>query len=448
MVQTAGFGFSPNSAASGAESRIMLSGRQGAPLQFVDGASLVPRSNAEVWLAGRLAGVKAMFDGVNNAVGAVSEGISQSGENSRERRKFLTEVELKREDQRLREKAINLGFNNPLDKARERLLRAQTTETELYNERLRNPWDPTKTPAPGLHDVTPEDMPKEDLPDATDLSDPSAPLADPYAADPSAAGAVFPDPMQEQITTGQTAAGAGISPASGLSTGAWIDQGNGMYTTTTIGPDGKPLKQFTAVPDPKSHLGYRIINITDLAADRAKQEKADKGEKLLQDQMKVVTNIESARFTLGEITKKLDEISARGPVTGTVRGANPYDVEAQSLENMVNSLVPGLARGVFGEVGVLTDKDVERYKRMIPNIKTDPSVAKKIVDELNAKLDSTLKTNLEVWESAGYNVEGLKSKFSAKKQSNQGIEISTKAEYDKLKSGDRFIFNGRPGIKP
>lgn len=408
MIQTGGFGFQPGSVSSGAESRIALSGAQGAPLRFVDGASLVPRSNAETWLAGRLAGINAIAEGVSGAGRSIGGGIAQSGANARENRRFLANVALKQEDQRLREQ--ELAAKDPLDAARERLLQAQTENAELENQRLKNPWNPTRPP---LADVTPEDLPT----DEPDLSG---------------------DLTQSQIT-----GTAPLSPAY-PAVGAWVDQGNGMFTTTTVGPDGKPSRQFTAIADPSSPIGYKVIDEADLtkAADKAK------GEPLLQDQMKVVSNIESARFTLGEITKKLDEIEARGPVTGTARAMNPYDVEAQSLENMVNSLVPGLARGVFGEVGVLTDKDVERYKRMIPNIKTDPSVAKKIVEELRRKLDSSLETNLNVWESSGYDVEGLKSRFTSPSSSTEPIAISSQAEYDKLKSGTPFTFQGRRGVKP
>jgi hypothetical protein len=129
---------------------------------------------------------------------------------------------------------------------------------------------------------------------------------------------------------------------------------------------------------------------------------------LLQDQLKILTNIEGANTTLDSIEEKLKSVgSSTGPVVGYARGMNPYDVVAQSVENMVNSLVPGLARGVFGEVGVLTDKDVERYKKLIPNMRTDPAVAKQIMQDLRTKLKGTKKANLGIWEKAGYNVGGF-----------------------------------------
>ena len=153
------------------------------------------------------------------------------------------------------------------------------------------------------------------------------------------------------------------------------------------------------------------------------------GEKLLQDQMKIISNVENARGTLADITERLATTTA-GPIWGRVVGLNPYDEAAVSVENMVNSLVPSLARGVFGEVGVLTDSDVARYKALIPNMRTDPKVAKLILDDLNRKLDNTKRINLDVWEKAGYDVE--KFKQNAQSGTSSTEERSEKQEYESL----------------
>jgi hypothetical protein len=153
------------------------------------------------------------------------------------------------------------------------------------------------------------------------------------------------------------------------------------------------------------------------------------GEKLLQDQMKIISNVENARGTLADITERLATTTA-GPIWGRVVGLNPYDEAAVSVENMVNSLVPSLARGVFGEVGVLTDSDVARYKALIPNMRTDPKVAKQILDDLNRKLDNTKRINLDVWEKAGYDVE--KFKQNAQSGTSSTEERSEKQEYESL----------------
>ena len=177
-------------------------------------------------------------------------------------------------------------------------------------------------------------------------------------------------------------------------------------------PEGQKLKGMTISAEGKPSYTYGLESEGKSAAP------------LLQDQMKILTNLEGANATLNNIEKTLKEVgTSTGPVVGVARGYNPYDVVAQSVENMVNSLVPGLARGVFGEVGVLTDRDVDRYKKLIPNMRTDPKVAEQIMKDLREKLNSTKKANLGVWEKAGYNVGGFKED-----QSSAQTELETLAK--------------------
>lgn len=63
---------------------------------------------------------------------------------------------------------------------------------------------------------------------------------------------------------------------------------------------------------------------------------------------------------------------------------NPYDVNAQVINNLLTSITPGIARGVYGEVGVLTDSDIERYKATLPNL-TQPKDLQQAVLALNIK---------------------------------------------------------------
>ncbi len=161
-------------------------------------------------------------------------------------------------------------------------------------------------------------------------------------------------------------------------------------------------------------------------AKRQKQEESKKGSTLLQDQMKVISNVENARNTLKDITERLATTDA-GPIWGRVVGLNPYNATAVSVENMVTSLVPQLARGVFGEVGVLTDRDVERYKALIPNMRTDPKVAKTILDDLMRRLNKTKQTNLDVWDKAGYDVSRFKESPRAEASSLDGEKSEMEA---------------------
>lgn len=83
-----------------------------------------------------------------------------------------------------------------------------------------------------------------------------------------------------------------------------------------------------------------------------------------------------------------------GPIVGIVRGSNAWDTSAKKINAMVNASVPNIARGVFGEVGVLTDRDVERYAGMLPNLKNTEEQSSALLGILRDKLSRSLTTNI------------------------------------------------------
>jgi len=186
---------------------------------------------------------------------------------------------------------------------------------------------------------------------------------------------------------------------------------NRTIDTTTPKPnppslDEKSREELRKEAAKAGMKNWETANSEELAEYLGKNSRSTKA-KLQQYQSTALVNLDNAEYSLNEIEKKINEMSMRGPITGRIRGANPYDVDAQALQNMVSALVPGLARGVFGEVGVLTDQDRQNYEKLIPNIRTDPSVAAQIVKDLRAKLKRAREINLNVWNKGGYDVSGF-----------------------------------------
>ena len=240
------------------------------------------------------------------------------------------------------------------------------------------------------------------------------------AQEPSAASGAAPQPSRSPIVAFPIS-----DPNGGVLGYAYYDKVSrklipGSYVAETKAsasplagvqiPEGQKLKGMTISAEGKPSYTYGV------------ESEGKPPATLLQDQTKILTNLEGANSTLDDIESRLKEVgTSRGPLLGITREYNPYDNVAQSVENMVNSLVPGLARGVFGEVGVLTDKDVDRYKKLIPNMRTDPKVAQQIMKDLRKKLDSTKKANLGVWEKAGYDVKGFQEAESSAKTELQTL---------------------------
>lgn len=123
-------------------------------------------------------------------------------------------------------------------------------------------------------------------------------------------------------------------------------------------------------------------------------------------ELKAIRDLKNTAFSINKIRILADSISnlKKGPIAGFFTGKNPYDTELQALDRLVNQTVPSMARGVFGEVGVLTDDDVNRYKKMLASVKDDPTVAKVILDELQEKIASAYNITVDTYSQGGRDV--------------------------------------------
>lgn len=128
-----------------------------------------------------------------------------------------------------------------------------------------------------------------------------------------------------------------------------------------------------------------------------------------QGELDDLTLVETAAQTLNDIRDAFGEVSSgkKGPLAGRLAEMNPYDVSVQKLNKLIDSITPALARGVFREVGVLTDKDMERYKSLLPQAKTDPKVAEEVFADLQNKIQHTYSTSIRNLGHAGRDMSGF-----------------------------------------
>lgn len=106
---------------------------------------------------------------------------------------------------------------------------------------------------------------------------------------------------------------------------------------------------------------------------------------------------------LGTLQNSVQNIST-GPITGLFRGANPWDTNAQSIKAQLNAIVPNLARGIYGEVGVLTDNDIKQYAKTIPNLTSTEDVRNAVLGITLDLIGKSIKNTLEVNAAAGRDV--------------------------------------------
>jgi len=108
----------------------------------------------------------------------------------------------------------------------------------------------------------------------------------------------------------------------------------------------------------------------------------------------------------------IDDTST-GPILGLIRSRNPYDQKAQEIQAQLTALIPNLARGVFGEVGVLTDNDVKLYAGTLPNLKSTEDVRNAVLGLTLKTVQRSIENRLEVMAASNLDVSGFAPKYNA-----------------------------------
>jgi hypothetical protein len=154
-----------------------------------------------------------------------------------------------------------------------------------------------------------------------------------------------------------------------------------------------------------------------------------KGGKALTDT--TIQKLDKGLTTLGQLGVLQANIQEEktGPIVGAFKSANPWDTKGQVIKSQLNAIVPNLARGVYGEVGVLTDADVELYSKTIPNLKSQKEVRDALLYITLDMIGKSIKNTLSVNKAAGRDVSGF-------------VDIYTEMEDTK-----NSILNSIPGAK-
>lgn len=239
-------------------------------------------------------------------------------------------------------------------------------------------------------------------------------------------------------TMGQPPAGAQVDPVGALN--SYIREG---------GTDPKMMEMFKqagieaakfnapAKPQPGSQ-GYSTITLPGggtVVRDNAtgaplsagdiqkpdKPEKAPKGKDLTDTELKRITAVNQSRADLDALEKQFNsyqDTDFGGPIAGRVSdvgsrlvGQGP-STKVNAIDNLVDASVPNLARGVFGEVGVLTDDDVKRYRGLVPNAYDTPDIRAQKFAALRDRLKTSEQGMYNDLKDAGRDVSGFDKRMS------------------------------------
>jgi len=135
------------------------------------------------------------------------------------------------------------------------------------------------------------------------------------------------------------------------------------------------------------------------------------GKALSQTEVAGIAALNQAEMDLNTLENTYKELGENygGPVSARVKslamgGQNP---NIASLENAITAATPNLARGVFREVGVLTDQDVARYKQLLPAPTDTQEVRTRKIKQLRDRIAQGRKEMVTSLEAAGRDVQGF-----------------------------------------
>lgn len=121
-----------------------------------------------------------------------------------------------------------------------------------------------------------------------------------------------------------------------------------------------------------------------------------------------VQNLGKAQNVLSQLPGLEETINSidTGPINNIFSANNPYDKKVALLKAQLQAIVPNLARGVYGEVGVLTDNDIKNYIATLPNNASTEDQKKALMDFTKKTIANSIENNLKNYAMAGYNVSG------------------------------------------
>ena len=159
------------------------------------------------------------------------------------------------------------------------------------------------------------------------------------------------------------------------------------------------------------------------------------GRLLTQSEVEPLTNSMRVIDGLNDLGNAIGSTNT-DPIIGFFRSMNPYDLKASEIDAAITQLVPQLARGTYGEVGVLTDSDMARYSATLPNLTSTEAQNKAIMALTLRKVRSGFVSQLSAMESAGRDVSGFVDDYQAinneidRLEREIGVGATAEADFD------------------
>ena len=162
------------------------------------------------------------------------------------------------------------------------------------------------------------------------------------------------------------------------------------------------------------------------------QNTAQKLTPLQAGEIEKLTSINQARNDIATLKTKMAELGPMGPIVSFFREMNPWDKSSREWNAAINAALPNIARGVFGEVGVLTDTDIERYRQTLPQLKNPKDMAAVLISDMETRLDNMESVTKDALRRSGRDISGW-SNAPVSQQQDPNNRVVTMAELRNLK---------------
>lgn len=153
------------------------------------------------------------------------------------------------------------------------------------------------------------------------------------------------------------------------------------------------------------------------------------GKDLWAEEVKALSKFDQALGQVGAIQEQIKDMST-WPILWRLRNMNPYDTDAQVLKAQLSSLIPNLARWVYGEVGVLTDQDIVNYAKTIPNLTSTDDVNKLVLAMTLDTIAWGYKKQLQTLAASWRDVSGFVGLYSQIKWEAENLKQSLTTQND------------------
>lgn len=123
-----------------------------------------------------------------------------------------------------------------------------------------------------------------------------------------------------------------------------------------------------------------------------------------------LASVHESSQTIGDLLKEVPT----GPWRSKLADLKEFftgESDMSVLRAEINKLIPNLARGVYGEVGVLTDADIEHYKKTVASTSSSTELNKTLIEITKKAALNKMKSMLLNQAEAGNNVSGYLKRF-------------------------------------